>query len=135
MVTIDLIYEGNLRVNATHQPSSVQLSTDAPVDNQGKGESFSPTDLVATALASCMLTTMGISAREKDIPMDNSQASVDKHMSQDAPRRISILDVTIHIPHHLDDRQMTILHRAAETCPVAQSISAAIKVNFSLTCD
>lgn len=135
MVTIELEYEGDLRVNATHGPSGVTLSTDAPVDNQGKGESYSPTDLVATALGACMLTIMGISAKEKNIPIEGSKVRVDKHMSQDEPRRISILDVTIHIPHKLEQREMTIMRHAAETCPVAQSIHEAIMVNFELTCD
>lgn len=134
MVKIELTYQGDLRVEANHGPSGVTLTTDAPVDNHGKGETFSPTDLVATALGSCMLTIMAITGQEKAIPIEGSTAHVEKHMSQDEPRRISVLDVTIHVPHSLDERAMTIMRHAAETCPVAQSINDAIMVNFTLTC-
>ena len=134
MVTIELVYEGDLRVSATHEPSGQTVHTDAPVDNHGKGESFSPTDMVATALGSCMLTVMGITAAEKDIPIAGAKAHVEKHMSQDLPRRISVLDVKIHIPQSLDEREIKIMRHTAETCPVAQSINDAIMVNFELTC-
>ncbi|MEL0036620.1 MAG: OsmC family protein [Gammaproteobacteria bacterium] len=132
MVTIELAYEGDLRVTTVHGPSRQTLSTDAPVDNQGKGESYSPTDLLATALGSCMLTVMGIAARSRDIPLEGTTATVDKHMSQDEPRRISILDVRIDIPYALLDKSKVVLKRAAETCPVAQSINPAIKINFEM---
>ena len=132
MVTIELAYEGDLRVTTKHGPSGQSLMTDAPVDNQGKGESYSPTDLVATALGSCMLTIMGIAARDRGIPLEGTTASVEKHMSQDEPRRISILDVRIDIPHSLQEKSKVILKRAAETCPVAQSINPAIVVNFEM---
>ena len=134
MITIELAYQGELRVKANHGPSGETLFTDAPVDNHGKGESFSPTDLVATALGSCMLTIMGITAEEKGIPLTGATAHVEKHMSQDLPRRISVLDVKIHVPQSLDEKEMTIMRHAAETCPVAQSINDAIMVNFELTC-
>ncbi len=134
MVTIELAYQGDLRVKASHGPSNIELLTDAPVDNHGKGESYSPTDLVATALGSCMLTIMGITANERNIPLAGTKAIVQKHMSQDLPRRISVLDVKIHIPQSLNEEEMTIMRHAAETCPVAQSINDAIMVNFELTC-
>ena len=134
MVTIELAYQGDLRVKASHGPSNVDLITDAPTDNHGKGESYSPTDLVATALGSCMLTIMGITANDKGIPLTGTIAKVEKHMSQDLPRRISVLDVKIHIPQSLNDEEMKVMRHAAETCPVAQSINDAIMVNFELTC-
>ena len=134
MVTINLSYPGDLRVQAKHGPSGVELCTDAPIDNQGKGESFSPTDLLATALGSCMLTIMGISARDKSIPLEGTRAIVEKHMSEDEPRRVSALDVRIEIPHRLDSRAMLIMRKAAETCPVAQSISPDILLRLELVC-
>jgi uncharacterized OsmC-like protein len=134
MVKIELAYQGELRTGATHVPSGKSLTTDAPVDNHGKGETFSPTDLVASALGSCMLTIMGITGQEKGISIEGATAQVEKHMSQDEPRRISILDVSIHVPRALDEREMKIMRHAAETCPVAQSINDAIVVNFRLTC-
>ena len=135
MVTIELSYDGDLRVNASHEPSGEELITDAPVDNHGKGESFSPTDLVATALGSCMLTIMGITGQEKGIAVKGTKAKVDKHMSQDLPRRITLLDVTIDIPHSLDERELKLMRLAAETCPVAQSINDAIVVNLTMNCN
>ena len=135
MVTIELAYQGELRVDAQHTPSGEHLITDAPVDNHGKGESYSPTDLVATALGSCMLTIMGITAGEKEIPIAGTTAQVEKHMSQDLPRRISLLDVTVKIPQSLTEQEMKIMRHAAETCPVAQSINDAIKVNLVMSCD
>ena len=134
MVTIELAYEGELRVSAIHGPSGETIKTDAPVDNHGRGESFSPTDMVATALGSCMLTIMGITATEKNIPIAGAKAHVEKHMSQDLPRRISVLDVKIHVPQSLNEKEIKMMRHAAETCPVAQSLNDAIMVNFELTC-
>lgn len=129
MVKIDLQYQGELRVHATHEPSQSTLITDAPVDNHGKGESFSPTDLVATGLGSCMATIMGIVAQRENIDLSGMQIHVEKHMSTDAPRRIQVLDVQFEISQTLTEEQKKRLEAAALTCPVAQSISPSIKVN------
>lgn len=122
MVTIEVEYQGDLHCRAVHGPSRAELSTDAPIDNQGRGESFSPTDLVATALGTCMLTVMGILARTLKIDIAGATATVEKEMSSAAPRRIESLKVSIHVPHSLsaDDQQK--LERAAHTCPVHKSL-------------
>lgn len=121
MVRIDLAYEGELRVAATHAPSGRTLTTDAPVDNEGKGESFSPTDLVATALGACMLTIMGIVARRKGIRLEGARASVEKEMSAD-PRRIARLTVLFRMPAGLPPEHRKLLENAAFTCPVHKSL-------------
>ncbi|QDS90727.1 OsmC-like protein [Rosistilla ulvae] len=127
MVEIQLEYQGGLRCQATHGPSGCQLSTDAPVDNQGRGESFSPTDLVATALGSCVSTIMGIYADRHDLDLTGMKVRVEKHMSADLPRRIMRLPVEIHVPINLDDRHRTAIEAAAGLCPVHQSLRADIE--------
>ncbi|NNJ72867.1 MAG: OsmC family protein [Enterobacterales bacterium] len=134
MVRIELAYQGELRVNAKHELSGETLHTDAPLDNKGKGQSFSPTDLLATALGSCMLTIMGITAEEKSIQIEGTQVEVIKHMSADLPRRVAQLDIKMTIPQPLDAREMTILQHAAETCPVAKSIHPDLKINLTMQC-
>jgi putative redox protein len=129
MVKIDLNYQGELRVQAVHQPSGTILITDAPVDNQGKGQSFSPTDLVATALGTCMATIMGIEAKKTRTNLKGMEIHIEKHMSQDAPRRIQALDVSFSIPHTVEKSERQTLEKAALTCPVAQSIHPNIQVN------
>src|SRR5437764_4478736 len=101
MVEIQIAYEGQLRCNAVHAPSGTLLSTDAPKDNHGRGESFSPTDLVATALGACMATIMGIYAQRKNINLEGMRIEVSKEMSQDAPRRIARLTSEIWMPSGL----------------------------------
>ncbi len=128
MVKIALKYEGDLRVNARHEPSGTKLTTDAPVDNQGRGESFSPTDLLATGLGSCMATIMGIVARREKIPLEGMEIQVEKIMSTDAPRRVAALNVDIAAPVQPQPAQVEALEKAAHTCPVAQSIHPDIKV-------
>lgn len=128
MVRISINYEGELRCNATHNPSGSVLSTDAPVDNNGKGETFSPTDLVATALGNCMATIMGIVAARKSISLDGLRIYVEKHMSDDLPRRISKLAVSIHMPMTTDDKYKDLMINAALTCPVHQSLHPSIEV-------
>jgi len=98
MVKVDVTYTGDLHCDATHGPSHSKLSTDAPTDNKGKGEAFSPTDLVATALATCMTTTMGIKAQELGVDLHGMTVSVQKEMSKDAPRRIVGLPSEVRIP-------------------------------------
>src|SRR5213596_3894736 len=102
MVKVSVNYTGDLHCDATHGPSESKISTDAPTDNKGKGEAFSPTDLVATALGTCMTTTIGIKAQELGIDLRGMTVSVQKEMSRDAPRRIVALPNEIHIPLPLD---------------------------------
>ena len=122
MVEIDVSYDGELRCTAKHGPSLNTLVTDAPTDNQGKGETFSPTDLVATALGSCVLTIMGIIAERHDIDIGGATAHVEKEMSADTPRRIARLPVTVHIPRELSDDEKVRVERGARHCPVHKSI-------------
>lgn len=128
MVKIDLQYQGDLRVNARHQPSGTTLHTDAPVDNHGKGESFSPTDLLATSLGSCMATVMGIAAEKKSIDLKGMEIAVEKHMSTDAPRRVRRLDVNIAVPKAPPEAERLELENIARHCPVAESIHPQIEV-------
>ena len=122
MVAIQLEYQGDLHCKAVHGPSGTELNTDAPQDNQGRGESFSPTDLVATALGSCMLTVMGIMARTLNIDISGATATVEKEMTTAPPRMIKTLAVRIHIPHSLSNENKQKLERAAHTCPVHKSL-------------
>lgn len=120
-------YKGALRTEATHLRSNTVIVTDAPVDNNGKGESFSPTDMVATALASCMMTIMGIKARDKEIDITGAKAEVKKIMASD-PRRISKVIVKIHMPNlPYTDTEKKILEKAADACPVSRSLSAELE--------
>ncbi|GHC13378.1 OsmC family protein [Cerasicoccus arenae] len=130
MVEITARYEGELRTTATHGPSGVTLVTDAPVDNQGKGESFSPTDLCATALVSCMATIMGIKARNLNIDLTGMTMRIEKHMSADPPRRIVSLPVEIHAPSAVPMEQRATLERSCRACPVFQSLHPAIEKTF-----
>ena len=135
MVDIYIRYDGQLRCSAQHGPSSTQLSTDAPVDNQGKGESFSPTDLCATALGTCMITTMGILAKKKGWSLDGIELHVQKEMTKQPPRRIERLPVRFSVPasvaRALDPEQKRELERAAQTCPVALSLHPSVEVVLS----
>jgi putative redox protein len=122
MVQQNITYLGELRCEATHGPSSVHLITDAPTDNQGKGESFSPTDLVVTALATCIITTSGMVAQREKIKLEGTKIYTEKHMSTDSPRRIVKVvlrfDMPIGIPSDFRSKLKTI----ATTCPVKQSL-------------
>src|SRR6476469_4889725 len=122
-MTSTVVYEGALRTTCTHLRSGSNFQTDAPVDNQGKGERFSPTDLMATSLGSCMLTIMGIKARDMNIDLNGTEISIKKHMKQE-PRRVGGIDVEFRFPAALsiDEKEKVILERAALTCPVAKSI-------------
>lgn len=127
MVTIEIEYQADLHCKAVHGPSRSELETDAPTDNQGRGESFSPTDLVATALGTCMLTVMGILARTLKIDIAGASATVEKEMSAAAPRRIHSLKVRIRVPHILSPEDRQKLERAAHTCPVHKSLHPDIQ--------
>lgn len=135
MVRLTSIYEGGLRCRATHAPSGATLVTDAPTDNHGKGESFSPTDLVATALGACMLTVIGIVAERHGLDVGGMTAETEKVMSEASPRRIAALRTRISIPLPADHPQRTLLERAALACPVHQSIHPEIDaaVEFAWT--
>jgi putative redox protein len=122
MVRIQINYEGDLHCSATHGPSGKSLETDAPVDNQGRGESFSPTDLVATALGTCMATLMGIVARRHELDLTGLAVEVTKEMSADTPRRIARLATTMRVPLPPDHPQRVLLENAALTCPVHHSL-------------
>jgi putative redox protein len=128
MVQIHVRYAGQLRCEASHGPSTTQLVTDAPVDNQGRGESFSPTDLVATALGSCMLTIMGIVAAERGWDLAGADLTVTKHMLADPRRRVGKLEVAMRVPGEFGEQERELLVAAARSCPVAQSISDRIEV-------
>lgn len=127
MVGITARYDGELRVTATHGPSGATLQTDAPVDNQGKGESFSPTDLCAAALITCMATIMGIKARGLGIDLVGMELSVEKHMSSSPPRRIAQLPVVVRVPMAVKAEDRAALERACRACPVFQSLHPAIE--------
>ena len=133
MVTIQLNYQGGLRCSATHVPSGNILSTDAPVDNNGKGESFSPTDLLATGLGACMATVMGIVAERKQISLDGLNVEVRKHMSTDTPRRISKLEVDINMPLAADHPERSLFEAAARGCPAHHSLHPDIEMIFNWT--
>lgn len=128
MVTIELEYEGGLHCAAKHGPSGSTLSTDAPVDNNGRGEDFSPTDLMATALGACMMTVMGIVAERKEIDMTGAKVTVRKHMSADTPRRISKLELDLSIPLSADHPERPMLEAAGKGCPVHHSLHPEIEV-------
>ena len=131
-MTSTVIYEGGLRTVATHLQSGNKIETDAPVDNQGKGQRFSPTDLVATALGSCMATIMGIKARDLQANIEGMKIDIEKIMAAD-PRRISQVNLTFSFPGsvNVDEKQKIILERAARTCPVIYSINPEITVNIA----
>jgi putative redox protein len=133
MVNTQVEYQGDLHCKATHGPSGAELNTDAPKDNQGRGESFSPTDLVGTALGSCMLTIMGIAARTLNIDISGTTASVEKEMTAALPRRIQRLTVRIHVPHSPSPTDREKLERAAHTCPVHKSLHPDVEVPIVFT--
>jgi putative redox protein len=129
MVEISISYEGELRTRATHGPSQSTLETDAPKDNEGRGEAFSPTDLLATALGSCMLTVMGIFARRKGWPIEGARARVEKHMVAQPVRRVGRLVVEFDMPKVPEEARPQ-LERAAHTCPVHQSLHPDVELDI-----
>lgn len=135
-MTSKIVYQGNLRTECTHLRSGNILITDAPVDNNGNGEAFSPTDLCATSLASCILTIMGISARNHGIEMKGAEASLLKTMASD-PRRISQIDIDISMPADISysEKEKKILEKAAEKCPVHMSLHPDLILNVNFNWD
>lgn len=131
-MTSKVLYKGNLRTESEHLQSGSKMITDAPVDNHGKGEAFSPTDTVANALATCMLTVMGIKANDMGVDMDNTSAEVTKSMSSD-PRRISKIEVKIQFPKSYSDKHKKILENTGRTCPVLLSLHPEVEkiITFS----
>jgi len=122
MATSIVYYSGELRTESTHIQSGKKLTTDAPTDNEGKGKAFSPTDLLATSLANCMLTIMGITAQRKNINIDSTRATVEKIMGQE-PRRVQEIKIDFQFPTNYTDKEKKLLEQAALTCPVANSLS------------
>lgn len=126
MTTIQCLYGGELRCTSRHEPSASLLETDAPTDNQGKGERFSPTDLVATALATCILTVMGIVAQRHGWSLEGTTARVEKTMSSRGVRKIALIEVWITLPAGLEEEARAQLKQAGESCPVKQSLEGAV---------
>ena len=125
-MTSKVTYNGNLRTTCVHIRSGNEYITDAPIDNNGKGEAFSPTDTVATGLANCMLTTMGIKAGNLEVNLDGSTAEVTKHMAAD-PRRIVKIEVKLELPKEVSEKHRKILENTARTCPVDYSLHPDIE--------
>lgn len=128
-MTSKVTYNGALRATSLHLRSGNEFITDAPLDNNGKGEAFSPTDTVATGLASCMLTVMGIKARDLEVDLTGSTAEVTKHMESN-PRRIARIDVKLEMPEAISDKHRKILEHTAHTCPVHHSLHPDIEKNI-----
>jgi putative redox protein len=122
MVNINIVYEGQLRCRAEHMPSGAEIVTDAPLDNHGKGEAFSPTDLVAAALGSCILTIMGIVAERDKVDLVGTKVTVTKEMASKPERRIGKITVIINIPNKISPENQLKLEQAADACPVKNSL-------------
>ena len=131
MHQIEIAYKNNLRTQCNHLQSGHEISTDAPVENHGNGEAFSPTDLVVTALGSCLLTIMGIAAKTHGINIDQSIARVTKIMSKN-PRRIGKIIVDIDIPYELSTKEKRLLNQAAKACPVHYSLHPDIEKEINI---
>lgn len=131
-MTSTVVYKGNLRTEAVHLKSGQSIITDAPVDNHGKGEAFSPTDIMATSLASCMMTIMGITANNHNINIEGTKAEVLKIMGEN-PRRVVGIDVKMTLPEiNYSEKEKSILTHAAENCPVIKSLHPEIKINLDM---
>jgi putative redox protein len=129
-MTASIIYQGDLRCKATHLQSGIVVETDAPTDNRGKGEKFSPTDILCVSLATCIITTMALKARDMNIELKDTKIDVTKHMLKD-PRRVAQIDVTIHFPQlQLDAKDKLILERTGNNCPVTKSLHPDLKTNI-----
>ena len=129
MVRIEAKYENGLRCIATHVPSGKQIITDAPIDNHGKGESFSPTDLLATSMLTCIMTIIGIRAEKKKIDVNGMSGSVEKTMTTN-PRRVGRLEIRIKLPNNLDLKELNWLKKEGCNCPVCFSINKTMDVDI-----
>jgi putative redox protein len=127
MVEMDIAYQGSLRCQAKHGPSGSIILTDAPTDNMGRGEAFSPTDLVGVSLGTCMLTTMGIVAQRMEVDLSGTTVHVTKEMTA-SPRRIEKLTITFTIPARLSAEQRQKLENAAKTCPVTHALAGNLQI-------
>ena len=130
MNSFEIKYQGNLRTTATHLDSGSEISTDAPKDNHGLGETFSPTDMVCSALASCILTIMAIAVEKNGISINGANAIVKKTMGNN-PRRIDKIDIELTFPRDYDERTKVILERAAHNCPVHHTLSSEVEKNIN----
>ncbi len=131
-MTSSIVYKGSLRCEATHLQSGSVLETDAPTDNRGKGERFSPTDLLCVSLATCIVTTMGIKAMDMGIDLSNTKLEVTKHMLSE-PRRVGKVDIALffHAGLQLDEKDKIILQRTGDNCPVMKSLHPDMKVSVT----
>jgi putative redox protein len=129
-MTASIVYKGHLRCECTHIQSGTVIETDAPTDNRGKGERFSPTDTLCVALATCVVTTMALKATDMEIDLSNTSIAVTKYMLSD-PRRIGKVDVILSFPSslQLDEKDRTILQRVGDNCPVMKSLNPDMEVN------
>lgn len=133
MATSKITYTGDLRTSSVHLKSGKEIITDAPTDNQGKGEAFSPTDLLATSLGNCLLTIVGITARNHGFNIDGTTAEITKVMAEN-PRRVSEIIVDLQFPaNNYSEKEKAIIERAAKTCPVAYSLHPDIKQEISFS--
>ena len=130
MTRISCRYTGDLHCTAEHDPSRVALHTDAPPDHDGRGESFSPTDLLATALGTCVLTVMGIMAKRRNWTVTDAKASVEKIMSQTGPRKIETLRVWITLPPGLTEDQVQLFKRVVNDCPVKRNLEPSMTIDL-----
>ncbi len=130
MVRIEATYDGNLRCTSTHLPSGTELVTDAPVDNNGKGESFSPTDLLATSMLTCIMTIIGIRANTRALNVTGMKGSVEKTMASN-PRRISKLEIKINLPKEIDLQDRSWLISEGCNCPVCLSVSESMEIDIT----
>ena len=129
-MTASIIYEGDLRCSATHLQSGTVIETDAPTDNRGKGEKFSPTDTLCVSLGTCLITTMALKARDMNIELKETKIEITKHMLKD-PRRVGQIDVTVHFPElNLNEEQRSVLETTGNNCPVAKSLHPDLKTNI-----
>ncbi len=131
-MTASIIYKGDLRCECTHVQSGTLIETDAPTDNRGKGERFSPTDTLCVALATCIVTTMALKANDMDINLAGTKIDVTKHMIAD-PRRIGKIDIVLHFDSNLqlEEKDKTILKRVGDNCPVAKSLDPNLEVDIT----
>jgi uncharacterized OsmC-like protein len=131
-MTASILYDGGLRCKAVHLQSGTEIETDAPTDNRGKGEKFSPTDLLCVSLSTCILTTMALKATDMNIELKGTKLEVTKHMLSE-PRRVAAIDVLLNFPSslQLDEKDRIILERTGNNCPVTKSLHPDLKVNIT----